>query len=63
MQINAGPLSKQAYKLCLAIEELPASEEATNLSIQASKLAEGVSFLEAGIRELIKDQNAVATIN
>lgn len=46
------PLANKAYKLCLAIEELPASEQATNLSVQASDLLEEISRVESRIEEL-----------
>lgn len=36
-----------AYKLCVAIEQLPASEQQTAISIMASELANMVSSLSA----------------
>lgn len=50
MQILAGPLSKKAYLLTRRIDALPASQEATELVMQAAELAEGVSKLEELLR-------------
>ncbi len=40
------PLTQKCYELCLAIEGLPASERATNLSVQASALGEAINAKE-----------------
>lgn len=42
VNISAHPLVKKSYELCLAIEELPASTDQTNLSVQASALTDEI---------------------
>lgn len=38
-------LKEMAYQLCLAIEKLPASVEATNLSIQAANIHQKLDYI------------------
>jgi hypothetical protein len=52
------PLANQAYRLCLAIEELPASDQATELSVKASDLLEKVASFEQRVLELAKEVTA-----
>lgn len=40
--ISKHPLLKQCYELCLAIEELPASEMQTAAVVKASELMEAI---------------------
>jgi hypothetical protein len=54
MPCISTPLANKAYRLCRAIEKLPASEEATALSVQASNLLEEVSLFESHVLELAK---------
>jgi hypothetical protein len=54
MPCISTPLAHQAYRLCLAVEELPASEQATALSVQASDLLEKVASFEQQVLELAK---------
>jgi hypothetical protein len=40
--IKKHPLLEKAYNLCLAIEDLPASEQQTKVSLQASELVRAI---------------------
>ena len=42
-----GPLSKPAYELCLLIENLPASEASTSLTIAAGRLLTSAQIFES----------------
>lgn len=52
IDIKSHVLVEQAYNLCRKIEELPASELQTSISIQASELCEEINNF---IYELKKD--------
>ena len=45
--ISKHPLLKQCYELCLAIEELPASEMQTAAVVKASELMEAIDAATA----------------
>jgi hypothetical protein len=42
-------LEKQAYELCLAIEQLPAGEYQTKLSVMASDLLQNIRAAQQGV--------------
>lgn len=42
MNVNHNALTRRAYDLCLEVEKLPASEQATRLSVLASALLEAI---------------------
>ena len=45
-------ISEQAYALCMAIEELPASEMQTQISVMAAELRAKVAGVEAENKRL-----------
>lgn len=49
VNVTKHPLVEQAYKLCLAIESLPASDNQTLASVEASKLTDLLWCLCEGI--------------
>lgn len=73
MNINKHPLIKEAYELCILIEKLKPSEQATDISIKASELVENINcliginkkkhvdFLEK-LAEFLEENNASFTI-
>lgn len=48
--VAENPVSARAHFLCLAIEDLPAGEQQTKLSIEASKLSQEVQKLESQLK-------------